>query len=127
MLLFGGIIIEIAIASAFLVFYLNSTIYGTRLGNEALAAARAGIDDAILQVILDKDCPNATCPASYSIDIENRSVDITICKDTCQGSDTHEIIATGKALTRRHKIVAILNTNPQTGLIGIESIKEEEL
>ncbi|MDP3880679.1 MAG: hypothetical protein Q8Q32_00650 [bacterium] len=127
MLLFGGIIIEIAIASAFLVFYLNNTIYGTRLGNEALAAAQAGIDDGILQVILDKDCPNAACSASYSIDVDNRSVDVTICKDTCQGSNTHEITALGKALTRRHKIVAILSTDPYTGLVSIDSIQEEEL
>jgi hypothetical protein len=127
MLLFGGIIIEIAIASAFLVFYLNSTIYGTRLGNEALGAAQAGIDDGILQIILDKSCPNAGCPASYTISIGNRTVDVVICKDFCQGPNTHEITATGKALTRRHKIVAILNTNPNTGLISIQSIREEEI
>lgn len=127
MLIFGGIIIEVAIASALLVFYLNNTIYGTRLGNEALSAARAGIDDGILQIILDKDCPNASCPSSYTIDVGNRSTDITICKDTCQGANTHQITAVGKALTRRHKIVAVLNTDPQTGLVSVQSILEEEI
>lgn len=127
MLLFGGIIIEIAIASAFLVFYLNNVVYGTRLGNEALSAALAGIDDGILQVVLDKSCPNVACPSSYTITVDDRSVDVSICKDTCQGSNTHEITAIGQALTRRHKVVAILDTDPDTGLVTISSIQEEEI
>lgn len=124
-ILFGGIVIEVAIASAFLVVYLNNSIYGTRLGNEALTAAQTGIDDGIMQVLLDKDCPNATCPSSYTIDVGDRSVDVEICKDTCQGANTHEITATGQALTRRKVLTAILNTNATTGKITLQSIIEE--
>src|SRR3990172_8277585 len=54
MLLLGGIIIEIAIASAFLTYYFNVTNLAARLSAEALAAARAGADDAIIKVVRDR-------------------------------------------------------------------------
>ena len=46
-LLLGGIIIEIGIAGSFLLFYLNNSIYGTKLANEALTVAQSGFDDAV--------------------------------------------------------------------------------
>lgn len=123
-ILFGGLMIEIGIAGALLIYYLNSSLYGTRLSQTALTVAQTGIDDGILKVILDKDCPNVMCPASYTITTENGSAEVTICKDTCSGSGTTQITSVGSALTKKHKIVAILNVNDTTGLITRESITE---
>src|SRR3990167_5626815 len=67
MLLLGGIIIEIAIAIAFLTYYFNVSNFAARLSAEALAAARAGIDDATIKVVLNKNCPDSSCPSPYTL------------------------------------------------------------
>ncbi len=126
-LLFGGIILEMGIAGAFLVFYLNNSLYGTRLANEALLAAQTGLDDALLKIILDKTCPNATCPAAYTLESGNGLADVTICKNTCSGLDTTQITSVGRALTKRHKLVSVVNIDPLSGLISVNSVKDTAL
>ena len=126
-ILFGGLMVEIGLAGAFLIYYLNNSLYGTRLSQAALVAAQAGIDDGILKVILDKDCPNINCPANYSITTESGNADVVICKDSCSGSGTTQITSTGYSLTRKHKIVAILNVNNTSGLVTKVSVTEEPL
>lgn len=123
-ILFGGLMIEIGVAGAFLIYYLNNSLYGTRLSQAALTVAQAGIDDGILKVILDKDCPNINCPSTYTITTENGSADVTICKDSCSGSGTTQVTSIGSSLTRKHKIVAVLNVNDTTGLVTRNSITE---
>ena len=56
----GGIIVEISVAGLLLLFYLNNSIYGSRLADEALAVAQSGINDAIVQVILNKNLINVS-------------------------------------------------------------------
>lgn len=123
-ILFGGLMIEIGIAGALLIYYLNNSLYGTRLSQSALTVAQIGIDDGILKVILDKDCPNINCPASYTITTENGNAEVTICKDTCSGVGTTQITSVGNSLTKKHQIVAILNVNNTTGLVTRDSVTE---
>lgn len=125
-LLFGGIIIEIGIAGAFLLFYLNTNIYGARLTNEASLAAQSGIDDAVLRLTLN----NTWAGESYSLAVGSRSVDVTVCKATCPASSPvgigkYYITSTGNALTRRSRLVSIVSVDDITGLVSIDSIKEE--
>jgi hypothetical protein len=116
--------VEMGLAGAFLIYYLNNSLYGTRLSQAALVAAEAGIEDGILKVILDKSCPNANCPAEYTINTESGSATVVICKESCSGAGTTQITSTGSSLTRRHKIVAILSVNDTTGLVTKNSITE---
>jgi hypothetical protein len=114
----------------FLLSYLNSSVYGTRLNNQAFLAARAGINDAISRVILNKNCgADASCapvyPDTYTITTAGATAEISICKDTCAGSGKHEIVATGFALTRRHRVAAILTVDAVTGLVSVDSIADE--
>lgn len=118
--------IELGLASALLIYYLNNSLYGTRLSQEALVAASAGIEDGILRVVLDKDCPDVDCPASYTINTGNGVADVTICKDTCVIGKT-EIVSTGRSLTKKHRFVAILNVSDATGLVTKDSVTEEPL
>lgn len=129
-LLMSAIIIEIGIASVFLLTYLNNSVYGTRLANQAFMAARSGINDAVARIILNKNCGvDASCaptyPGTYTITVGTATTDVSICKDTCVGSGKDQIIAIGRALTRQHRIVAIANVDPTTGMVVIESIKDE--
>jgi hypothetical protein len=123
-ILFGGLMVEIGLAGAFLIYYLNNSLYGTRLSQAALVAAQAGIEDGMLKVILDKSCPNISCPASYSIETDSGTADVVICKDSCSGAGTTQITSTGSSLTRKHKIVAVLTVNTTTGLVTKDSITE---
>jgi hypothetical protein len=123
-ILFGGLMVELSLAGAFLIYYLNNSIYGTRLSQAALVAAQAGIEDGILKVVLDKDCPNINCPASYTITTDSGNADVEICKDTCSGAGTTQITSTGRSLTRKHKIVAVLSVNDTTGLVSRDSVTE---
>lgn len=126
-ILFGGLMVEMGLAGAFLVYYLNNSLYGTRLSQAALVSAQAGIEDGILKVVLDKSCPNINCPATYSLSTDSGTADVTICKDSCSGAGTTQITSTGNALTRRHRIVAILTVNSTTGLVTKESVTEVPL
>lgn len=123
-ILFGGLMVEIGLTGAFLVYYLNNSLYGTRLSQAALVAAEAGIEDGILKVVLDKSCPNVSCPSSYSIVTDSGTADVVICKDSCSGSGTTQITSVGSSLTRKHKIVAVLSVNNTTGLVTKDSITE---
>lgn len=129
-LLMSTIIIEIGIASVFLLSYINNSVYGTRLSNQAFLAARSGINDAMWRLILNKECGvDTSCapsyPGTYSIILAGATADISICKDTCIGNGKTEIVAIGRALTRQHRLVAIANVDAATGLVVIESIKNE--
>jgi hypothetical protein len=135
-LLLGAIIIEVSIASVFFLSYLNSSVYGTRMANEALIAAQSGVNDAVLRIILNKNCgDDILCaplrPDFYTITTSSATVDIMICKggnaDCPELNDSGKrlIIATGKALTRQHKLVATVTVDSATALVTIDSIKDQ--
>lgn len=125
-LLLGGIIIEIGIAGAFLLFYLNTNVYGARLSNEAALAAQSGISDAVLRLTLDGTWGGG----NYTVSVGSRSADVDVCKATCPvaspvGIGKYYVVSTGNALTRRSRLVAVISVDDTTGLVSIDSIKEE--
>lgn len=124
-LLLGAIIIEVSIASVFFLSYLNTSVYGTRMASEALIAAQAGINDGLLRVVTN----NAADDLTYSMSIGNATADVSICKGgnvACPAIliGQHQITSVGKALTRQHRLVAVLSVDVY-GLVYIESIKEQ--
>ncbi len=124
MLLIGGIVIEIAAAIAFLTYYFNTINLASRLGAEALETARAGVDDAIIRVVRDKGCPNASCPASYQVTTSTgRVADVDICRDACVGGRT-QILSAAAVLNRRRTVEALLIVDPLTGQVTIDVIRE---
>ncbi|MBI4993724.1 hypothetical protein HZC33_02075 [Candidatus Wolfebacteria bacterium] len=128
-LLMGGIIVEIAIAGAFIAFYMSQSGFGVKLSDEALAAAKSGIQDAIIKIIRDK---SFSVSSGYNLTIGSRSATIIVCRDsytTSVACDTanvgkDEIISTGSATLKRRKLKAIVNVNSVTGEVKIESIEE---
>ncbi len=128
MLLLGGIIIEIAIASAFLTYYFNVTNLGSRLAAEALAAARAGVDDALIKIVRNRNF--TAYPEPYEVQITGgRVASVTVCKDLlpsepeCAGVGKSKITSKASALNKRSKIEAILTVEPE-GKVSVDSIKE---
>jgi len=132
-LLLSGILMELAIAGTVLATVLNNTISNRRFGTEALAAARAGAQDAIIRVSRDNSF-GAPPPVNYSLDVVagRSSAQVTVCKDwvtvtnlcdtNINGRD--EIISVGTVMNRKKKIVAILGVDADTGRVKIQSFEE---
>jgi len=121
-LLISAIIVEVSIVSVVLATALNNTRFSERLGVEALSAARAGANDAMIRVTRFKDCPSTPeCPSSYSLNVGIRSADITISNGAA-GIIT--IQSTGRALTTEKSIRVILGIDPVTGEVALQSFRE---
>ena len=123
-LILSSLIITMALGATLLVFLVNNANLGERASAEALSTARSGIDDGILRVMRNKNCPDAACPASYEVILDNRTAVVTICKDSCDGAGKHTIISISQVLTNQKKIKAILEADPITGEVFIESITD---
>ena len=121
-LLVGGLIVEIGIAGAFIAYFLNQSGFGIKLSEEALAAARAGIEDAKIRIVRDKNFNPS--PNPYTLTIGNRSAQVTICKDTCAGTDKFQVDSLGIAFNKRRKIRAVIYVNSLTGEVKLESERE---
>lgn len=131
-LMIGGIIVEIGIAFLFITYFLGQSGFGVKLSAEALAAARAGIEDGIIKIVRDKTINYTTSGSPYTITVSSRSAQVTICKDTktaataCDTVNTgkHEITSLGSAFTKRRELRAILNVNSTSSEVQMESIQE---
>ncbi len=124
MLLLGGIIIEIAIASAFLTYYFNVTNYAARLSAEALAAARAGVDDALIQLVRNKNF--TAYPDPYTVEVTGgRVASVTVCKDVCLLGKT-DVVSVASAANKKSKIEAIVTIDAD-GKVSVDSLREAPL
>lgn len=125
LLILGGIIVNTVIIIVLGVYLLIGSGFGNKLSSEALAAAKAGIQDGILKVARDKNFSG-----SYEFAVGQRSVSIEICKDLdspiCVGQGRRKISAIGSALTRRRKLEAVLSVS-SLGEVKLESVKETAL
>ncbi len=120
-LMIGIIVVELGIALAFVIYLSNLSSYGVRLSQEALHAAQAGANDAILRTIKDKDFP--TVGSVYTITIGRASIQITVSKNQPDtGQNTITAVAT--VLTRQKSIQAIISINSITGEVSVVSFEE---
>ena len=129
-LLIAGILLELTLAFSLISFYLVQISSGRSFSASALAAARTGVDDAIIKVIRNKDF-QAT--AGYSINMSpTKWVEVVVCKDYISvnnNCDTinigkTEIVANGVALNRYKKLRAILSIDSEQGNIQVETLEE---
>ena len=126
MLLLGGIIIEIAIASAFLTYYFNMTNFAARLSAEALAAARAGADDALIQLVRNRNfTPD---PNPYEVTVAGgRTALVTICSEACYGvAGKTRVVSVATALNKKSKVEVIVTITLE-GKVTVDSLKEVPL
>jgi len=121
-LLVGGLIVEIGITGAFIAYFLSQSGFGIKLSEEALAAARAGIEDAKIRIVRNKNFNPS--PNPYTLIVGSRSAQVTICKDTCAGTDKFQVDSLGIAFNKRHKIRAVIYVNSLTGEVKLESERE---
>jgi len=121
-LLIGGMLVELGITGAFIAYFLSQSGLGVRLSQDALSAAQAGVQDALIRIVRDKNFNPSSNP--YAISVGNSSAQITVCKDTCAGSNKFQIDSLGTAFNKKRKIRAIIGVNNLTGEVKLESENE---
>lgn len=129
MLLLGSIIIEIVIAMAFLTYYFNTLNFSSRLASESLETARAGAQDGINKVILDK---NAYFVPAYQVTTSSgRTANVTITRPNPCSSDfvatptgTTQIDSTATVFNKNRTIRAVVQVDCLSGQVGVTSLSE---
>ena len=129
-LLVSGIIIEIAIAGAFVTYFLSTSGYGERLAARAEAAARSGINDVLARVMQDKDFSIVPCSTPYTYTIVagvGDTAEISLCRTTDFSTNkyTFTITSIGIAASQQKKFTATALVDETTGQIELQSITEQ--
>lgn len=122
-LVMSSVIIDVAVIVTLGIIFLNNSDYGVRLSNEALAAAKAGVQDGLMKLARDKNFDAST---PYTLTVDDRTVSVTVCGGTeaCGGANNHKISAEATAFTKKKKVEAVVTVNAATGIIYLQSLKE---
>ncbi len=121
-LLICGVIIEIAVAGTLIAFILSSSGWGERLSSQALAAAKAGVEDAFIRIAVDK---NFIASGGYSFSVGGRTAQVIVNKDPIgYPVGTDQVISLGTALSRQRKLEAIIVVDDDTGKVSLKSTIE---
>lgn len=119
-IIFGGIIAEIAIATTFLSLTFTNTALGQRLSAEAFAAAQSGVEDAILRLVRDRNYQNIS---GYTLSVGQATATVTVTQGSpAAGQAT--ILSTGSSFRRRRVIQGIITIDDVSGVISLVSLKE---
>lgn len=126
-LLIGGIIVQVAIAGAFVTYFLSNSGYGERLSVRAAASAESGIRDAMVKITQNKEFLSDGGNTSYSVSVSNETNDtalITVMRETANGKYLYTVTSLGTAVSRQKKYTARIFVTPITGQVELESIQE---
>ncbi len=123
-LFLGGLLVEITIALTILFYVVGQTSFAGRASAEAYEAARAGLEDGIITVVRNKECPTAGCASPYVIASGGREATVSLCKDTCAGAGTTQVTSSGRALLFERRLRATLGVDAATGKTDIIVIEE---
>lgn len=123
-LLVSGVIIEVAIAGAFVVYFLSSSSRGARLSERAFTAAQAGLADVQVRLTRDKTVA-ASGPVSYVLAVGTDQAAVEISR-TVADQYTYRYLATstGTAGTRSRRMVGAFSVEQVTGQVRSETFGE---
>lgn len=115
--LIGGIIVVIAVSLAFIVISFITSGYGFQSSNRALGVAAAGVDDAVIKLVRNKDF---SAVSAYNVPVGNYNASVTVVQNTpISGHATIVSIAAVAAYQR--KIQAVVAIAPVTGQVHLIS------
>ena len=119
-LLVGGIIVEVALAGIFTAYFLSTSTLGERLASEAESVARSGIEDAMENIIVNKEFGAKT----YSLQIGGETATIVVTRDIGASAYTYTIESDAQAGNRKKKFRAVLVVDKVTGKSTLQSREE---
>lgn len=115
--LVGGLIVLVGVSLAFLIISFISSGYGFRVSNQALSAAAAGAEDAIIQVVRNKDFSS---PSGYSVPVGSWTADVTVTPNSpASGQDT--IVSAAVISGYKRKIQVVISVVSSTGQVDVVS------
>src|SRR3989338_6116048 len=126
-LFLGGLLVEIAIALTLLLHLVGQTSFAARASAEAYEAARGGLEDGIIKVVRNKQCPTSGCASPYTVSAGDQQATVSLCKDTCAGAGRTAIVSVGPALLFARNLRAVVAPDALTGKTDILSIEEVAL
>lgn len=133
-LIVSGIIVEIAIAGAFLAYFLSTSSLGDKLAARAYTAAYAGLEDAMSRISQNKEfissspCSGSPCSYSLTVGSDNSALTITRTSDSVNNLYTYTIISLGSAgigAPRKKNLIATIFINQTTGELSLQSITDQ--
>lgn len=119
-LLIGGIITLIGVSLVFLVGSFINSGYGFQSSSRAFAVASAGVDDAIMKLVRNKDFYAAS---PYDVPVGNYNASVTVAKDTPVSGKT-TIVSTATVGAYKRKVQAIVAIDSYTGQVHLVSWEE---
>ncbi len=119
--LVGGLIVLVGVSLAFLIISFISSGYGFRVSNQALSVAMAGAEDAVMQVVRDKDFSS---PSGYSVPVGSWSADVTVIANSpSSGQDTITSASTISGYQRKIQVVvAVVSSTGQVDVISWDQL-----
>lgn len=128
----GGIIVLLGTTLAFLTLsFLNST-YGFQAANRAAAVARGGVDDAMLQLLRNKDFANTGYCVPYNTaelhlpPCPSGSAEVVVIQnDPAVGQTT--VTSEATVSNYRRKFEAVFSVNATTSLVKLLSSEQLSL
>lgn len=127
-LLVSGVILEVAIAGSFVAYFFSASGYGERVSSRALAAARAGLEDAQIQVARNKEYGGGS-PVSYSFAVGDDVAEVTVSRTVDSGANTYlfSITAVGTAFTRERQLIATMVVDRTSGVARLQELREQSV
>jgi len=125
-LLLAGVMMELAIAGVIIAMLVSNTVFSSRVSSEALAAARAGAQDAAVKIARYKDCNATYCGGTvpYTITVGSATAEVSL---TDNGDNTLTVTSIGTVFTRKKKMEALVGVDPISGKINIISLEEKPI
>lgn len=107
----------IGVSLTFVVLSFITSGYGFQSSNRALAVAAAGVDDAIIKLVRNKDFSAAS---PYDVPVGTYTASVTVAQNTpVSGQAT--IVSTAAVAAYKRKIQAVVAVNPTTGQVHLIS------
>lgn len=124
-LLVSGVILEVAITGSFVAYFFSASGYSERVSSRALAAARAGLADAEIQVARNKEYGGGNA-ATYSFAVGDDVADVTITRTTNAETNTYlfTVTAVGTAFTRERQVTATIVVDRTSGVARLQGFRE---
>ncbi|MFH0806561.1 MAG: hypothetical protein V1885_02450 [Candidatus Brennerbacteria bacterium] len=127
-LLVSGVILEVAIAGSFVAYFFSASGYGERVSSRALAAARAGLEDAQIQLARNKEYGDGST-VNYSFAIGDDTAEVMVSRATDNNANAYvfTITAVGTAFSRERQLVGTMVVDRTSGIARLQGLYEQSV
>jgi len=113
----GFLMVGVGLAGSVILIALNRSNYNIRLSTAALAAARAGIDDAYLRIL------RTNYTGNYILSLGERRAEVSVA----ELNNKYTVNSLGVAGRGLRKLQAILDVDSRTHEVKLQTLNEVEL